>query len=66
MASVAKWLRQWIVVPPLVGSSPIVRPLSFTAIYYISVETARLPECQYQATGSHGYTGLTRLPGLKT
>ena len=27
MASVAKWLRQWIVVPPLVGSSPIVRPL---------------------------------------
>lgn len=27
MASVAKWLRQRIVVPPLVGSSPIVRPL---------------------------------------
>lgn len=26
MASVAKRLRQWIVVPPFVGSSPIVRP----------------------------------------
>lgn len=26
MASVAKWLRQRIVVPPLVGSIPIVRP----------------------------------------
>ncbi len=26
MASVAKWLRQWIVVPPLAGSSPVVRP----------------------------------------
>ena len=26
MASVAKWLRQWFVVPPSVGSSPIVRP----------------------------------------
>ncbi len=25
-ASVAKWLRQWFVVPPFVGSSPIVRP----------------------------------------
>ncbi len=27
MAGVAKWLRQWIVVPPFVGSSPIVRPI---------------------------------------
>ncbi len=26
MASVAKWLRQRIVVPPPVGSNPIVRP----------------------------------------
>lgn len=26
MASVAKWLRQWIVVPPFAGSSPVVRP----------------------------------------
>lgn len=29
MASVAKWLRQRIVVPPFVGSSPIVRPNRF-------------------------------------
>ncbi len=27
MASVAKWLRQWIVVPPFAGSSPVVRPI---------------------------------------
>ncbi len=26
MAGVAKWLRQRFVVPPFVGSSPIVRP----------------------------------------
>lgn len=26
MASVAKWLRQWIVVPPFGGSIPLVRP----------------------------------------
>jgi hypothetical protein len=26
MASVAKWLRQWIVIPPFVGSIPIIRP----------------------------------------
>ena len=26
MAGVAKWLRQWVVVPPFVGSSPITRP----------------------------------------
>jgi hypothetical protein len=26
VAGVAKWLRQWFVVPPFVGSSPIVRP----------------------------------------
>ena len=27
-ASVAKWLRQWFVVPPFVGSIPIIRPLN--------------------------------------
>lgn len=26
MASVAKWLRQWIVIPPFAGSIPVVRP----------------------------------------
>ena len=29
MASVAKWLRQWFVVPPFVGSIPIIRPFDF-------------------------------------
>ena len=28
MASVAKWLRQWFVVPPFVGSIPIIRPFN--------------------------------------
>lgn len=26
MASVAKWLRQWIVTPSFAGSIPVVRP----------------------------------------
>jgi hypothetical protein len=26
MAGVAKWLRQWVVVPPFAGSSPVTRP----------------------------------------
>tara|TARA_B110000090_G_C13377676_1_gene444529 strand:- start:13 stop:153 length:141 start_codon:yes stop_codon:yes gene_type:complete len=24
---VAKWLRQWVVIPPFAGSSPVVRPI---------------------------------------
>ncbi len=28
MADVAKWLRQWIVTPPLAGSTPVIRPFS--------------------------------------
>ena len=28
MAGVAKWLRQWVVVPPFAGSSPVTRPNS--------------------------------------
>jgi hypothetical protein len=26
LAGVAKWLRQWVVVPPFAGSSPVTRP----------------------------------------
>ena len=50
MASVAKWLRQWFVVPPFVGSSPIVRPdlakVCSTAIVGNSYlcESANLPQ----------------------
>ena len=33
VASVAKWLRQWIVVPPLAGSSPVVRPHNFREMF---------------------------------
>lgn len=28
MAGVAKWLRQWVVIPPFAGSSPVTRPTS--------------------------------------
>ena len=30
MASVAKWLRHWVVVPAFAGSSPVVRPILST------------------------------------
>ena len=30
MAGRSQWLRQWFVVPPFVGSSPIVRPSSLS------------------------------------
>ena len=26
LAGVAKWSRQWIVTPPLAGSTPVIRP----------------------------------------
>ena len=35
MASVAKWLRQWFVVPLFVGSIPIIRPFKFISKYFI-------------------------------
>ncbi len=38
MASVAKWLRQWFVVPPFVGSSPIVRPIEFNSDVQVAIE----------------------------
>ncbi len=37
MASVAKWLRQWFVVPPFVGSSPIVRPYSILSDAHLAL-----------------------------
>ncbi len=37
MASVAKWLRQWIVIPPFAGSSPVVRPL-FSGLKKVSLK----------------------------
>ncbi len=40
MASVAKWLRQWFVVPPFVGSIPIIRPFDFIVQIGRTVETA--------------------------
>ncbi len=48
MASVAKWLRQWIVVPPFVGSSPIVRPCLFYS--EDATFTARMVDSQPTAT----------------
>lgn len=28
LAGVAKWLRQWVVIPSFAGSSPVTRPTS--------------------------------------
>gem|GEM_PF-4709834 len=42
MASVAKWLRQWIVVPPFVGSIPIVRPFSSVTNKFLDLATSQL------------------------
>ncbi len=57
MASVAKWLRQWIVVPPLVGSSPIVRPFaSFNTVLFQADEFACLfSACIGAQKSSHQY-----------
>ena len=49
MASVAKWLRQWIVVPPFVGSSPIVRPL------YVPEMTGYLTKNSWWKAGVNHY-----------
>jgi hypothetical protein len=40
MASVAKWLRQWFVVPPFVGSIPIIRPFDLIVQMQASVVCA--------------------------
>ena len=47
MASVAKWLRQWIVVPPFVGSIPIVRPLLYSDKLASSFNTEKLRVAQF-------------------
>jgi hypothetical protein len=47
MASVAKWLRQWIVVPPLGGSIPLVRP-TVSLEDSKQVETFRRSFAQYR------------------
>jgi hypothetical protein len=42
MAGVAKWLRQWFVVPPFVGSIPIARPESTELTLQLSGEALSL------------------------
>ena len=37
LAGVAKWLRQWVVVPPFAGSSPVTRPLFKLLLIVISI-----------------------------
>ena len=32
MVGVAKWLRQWVVVPSCAGSNPVVHPLSLAIV----------------------------------
>lgn len=40
MAGVAKWLRQWIVIPPFGGSSPLVRPEYLTVPLVYELQAA--------------------------
>jgi hypothetical protein len=34
---VAKWLRQWVVIPSFAGSSPVVRPQCTDLIKYYAL-----------------------------
>lgn len=38
MAGVAKWLRQWVVIPSFAGSSPVTRPLSYSKHVTLYIE----------------------------
>ena len=40
LAGVAKWLRQWVVVPPFAGSSPVVRPIKIC--YYCPITIKKI------------------------
>lgn len=44
MASVAKWLRQRFVVPPFVGSIPIVRPLKIIYLGWLLRDSLYAPK----------------------
>lgn len=37
MADVAKWLRQWIVTPPVAGSTPVIRLFQLKIFYLVRV-----------------------------
>ncbi len=63
MASVAKWLRQRIVVPPFVGSSPIVRP-DFK-FHPINLDVGAVQRDQDDCKDWKGYVvSLTKSPQL--
>ena len=49
MASVAKWLRHWVVAPALAGSIPVVRPLKIKQFLkkYLNILQVRLPHFQF-------------------
>ena len=62
MASVAKWLRQWFVVPPFVGSSPIVRPM----IYCLFIPSFHHGGTDITNSRSQSGIVVVSLSGLKT
>lgn len=56
MASVAKWLRQRIVIPPFVGSIPIVRP----DLQVMKVTHDKAPQDPHKASALHEPAVLAR------
>ena len=63
MAGVAKWLRQWVVVPPFAGSSPVVRPTNYFRNFYLKLIKG-LFMSRYRGPKLRITRRLGNLPGL--
>ncbi len=65
MAGVAKWLRQWFVVPPFVGSSPIIRPFSDKTMVNSLVKTPLGDPSRVEPSPVTNLVQIYRLPALR-
>jgi small subunit ribosomal protein S4 len=69
LAGVAKWLRQWVVVPPFAGSSPVTRPcLKFLLLSLIKIiyKLKIIFMSRYRGPKLRISRRLGALPGLTT
>ena len=68
MAGVAKWLRQWVVIPPFAGSSPVTRPYLFKIDKYLFKKfyKFKLFMSRYRGPKLKITRRLGTLPGLTT
>ena len=67
MAGVAKWLRQWVVIPPFAGSSPVTRPILrfyFKVKKKIKVKITNISMSRYRGPKLRIVRRLGTLPGL--